>query len=195
MCCGKWEPSSSQPKKGVISVERVKARKHSMQSWNWGHWHKIVRGSTLTETAHPDQTGGPGKEQETNKAPPTRRVQERSKGDTTCPTTSQNPSHWHPSWLGNVCTTGRTLSQWLAKENPEANPITVKPKWLWTVSCDYVVDHSWVPLPYCSAQVPLPNNVSCFVSTCVSLDNSFPSVRQESTLGPWKWFPILKQNS
>uniref|UniRef100_A0AC11E783 RAS related 2 n=1 Tax=Ovis aries TaxID=9940 RepID=A0AC11E783_SHEEP len=49
-------------------------------------------------------TGGPGKEQETNKAPPARRVQERSKGDATCPTTSQNPS-WHPSWLSSVCTT------------------------------------------------------------------------------------------
>ena len=44
-------------------------------------------------------TGGPGKEQGTNKPPPTRRVQERSKGDTTGPTTSQNPSLWHPSWL------------------------------------------------------------------------------------------------
>ena len=36
-------------------------------------------------------TGGPGKEQGTNKPPPTRRVRERSKGDTTCPTTSQSP--------------------------------------------------------------------------------------------------------
>ena len=37
-------------------------------------------------------TGGPGKEHGTNKQPPTRRVQQRSKGDTTCLTTSQNPS-------------------------------------------------------------------------------------------------------
>ena len=39
-------------------------------------------------------TGGPGKEHGTNKPPPTGRVQERSKGDTTCPTTqshSPNP--------------------------------------------------------------------------------------------------------
>ena len=31
-----------------------------------------------------------------------------------------------------------------------------------------------------STWVPFPNKVSCFVSTCVSSDNSFPSVRQES---------------
>ena len=49
-------------------------------------------------------TGGPGKELGTDKPPPTRRVQERSKEDITCPTTSQNP-HWHPSWLNEVCTT------------------------------------------------------------------------------------------
>ena len=49
-------------------------------------------------------TGGPGKEHRTNQPPSTRRVQERSKGDTACPTTSQNP-FWHPSWLNKVWTT------------------------------------------------------------------------------------------
>ena len=44
-------------------------------------------------------TGGPGKEQGTNKPPATGRVRERSKGDITGLTTSQNPSLWHPSWL------------------------------------------------------------------------------------------------
>ena len=78
---------------------------------------RSVRESTLTETAHPwpgtivivrmscFMTGGPGKEHRTNKPPPTGRVQERSKGDTTCPTTSQNPPLWHPSWLNKACTT------------------------------------------------------------------------------------------
>ena len=37
-------------------------------------------------------TGGPGKENGTNKPPPTRIVLERSKGDTTCLSTYQNPS-------------------------------------------------------------------------------------------------------
>ena len=50
-------------------------------------------------------TGGPSKEHETNKPPPTGRVWERSKGDTTCLTTSQNTSLWHPSWLNKAGTT------------------------------------------------------------------------------------------
>ena len=50
---------------------------------------------------------------------------------------------------------------------------------------------SWVLL--LSTWVPFPNKMSCFVSTCVSLDNSFPSVRQEPVLGPWKGSPFLQQ--
>ena len=53
-------------------------------------------------------TGGPGKEQGTSKLPPTRRVQERSKGGATCLTTSQNP-FGHPSWLNKGAPPGRTL--------------------------------------------------------------------------------------
>ena len=41
----------------------------------------------------------------------------------------------------------------------------------------------------------LPNEIFCFVSTCVSLDNSFPSVRQEPTLRPWKGSLFLQQLS
>ena len=37
-------------------------------------------------------TGDLDKEYRTNKPPPTRRVQERSKEDTACPSTSQKPS-------------------------------------------------------------------------------------------------------
>ena len=33
---------------------------------------------------------------------------------------------------------------------------------------------------------PYPTAISCFVSTCVSSDNSFPSVRQKPSFGPWK---------
>ena len=91
-------------------------------------------------------TGGPGKEQGTNKPPPTGRVWERPKGDTTCPTTPQNPC-WHPSWLNKACTTRKDSElKWLAKDNPETNPITIRPE---TVS--HVAEQfSWVPLPYCS---------------------------------------------
>ena len=36
--------------------------------------------------------------------------------------------------------------------------------------------------------------ISCFFSTCVSPDNSFPSVRQEPSFGPWKGSAFLQQN-
>ena len=44
-----------------------------------------------------------------------------------------------------------------------------------------------------STQAPQPSNISCFVSMGVSLDNSFPSVRQESPLGPWKGSLFLQE--
>ena len=43
-----------------------------------------------------------------------------------------------------------------------------------------------------STQVPFPNKISCFVSTCVSSDNSFPSIRQEPSFRPWKGSPFLQ---
>ena len=92
-------------------------------------------------------TGGPGKEHRTNKPPPTRRVKERSKGDTTCPTTSQNPSHWYLSLLSKSCATRKdSESEWLAKDNPETNPIIIKPK----TESHMAEQFSWIPLPYCS---------------------------------------------
>ena len=92
-------------------------------------------------------TGGPGKEHGTNKPSPTGRVRERSKGDTMCLTTSQNPSHWHPSWLSDAYTTRKdSESELLAKDNPETNPINIKPE---TVS-HMAEQSSWVPLPCCS---------------------------------------------
>ena len=80
-------------------------------------------------------------------------IQESSKGGTTCPTTSQNPL-WHPSWLNKACTTRKdSESEWLAKDNPETNPITIKPK-----TASHVAElFSWVPLPYCSpSRCPFP---------------------------------------
>ena len=99
-------------------------------------------------------TGGPAKEHGTNKPPPTGRIRERLKGDTTCPTTSQNPSLWHPSWLNKACTTRKdSESECLAKDNPETSPITIKPE-----TASHVTEQfSWVPLPYCSPPVcPFP---------------------------------------
>ena len=126
-------------------------------------------------------TGGPAKEHRTNKPPPTGRVQERSKGDTTCLTTSQNRSLWHPSWLNKACTTRKdSESEWLAKDNPETNTVTIKP---WDCKpCGSAVLLGSLTL-LLSTQVPFPNKISCFVSTCVSSDNSVPSVRQEPSFG------------
>ena len=49
--------------------------------------------------------------------------------------------------------------------------------------------------PYPTALHPgaLSDKISCFVSTCVSSDNSFPSVRQEPGFGPWKGSSFLQQ--
>ena len=134
-------------------------------------------------------TGDPDKEYGTNKPPPTGRVQERSKSDTTCPTASQNPPLWQPSWLNKACTTRKdSESEWLAKDNWETNPITIKPE-----TESHVTEQlSWVPLPYCSPSwYPFPIK-SLALSAHVSLENSFPSVRQEPTFGPWKGSAFLQ---
>ena len=152
-------------------------------------------GTTVTICISCFTTGGSGKEHGTNNPPPTGRVWERSKWDTICPTTSQNPSLWHSSWLNKACTTRknswvRIELEWLAEDNPETNSITIKPQ-----TASHVTElFSWVPLPYCSPSgCPFPNKISCFVSTCVSSDNLFPSVRQAPSFGPWKGSPFLQQ--
>ena len=93
------------------------------------------------------RTGGPGKEHKTNKPPPTGRVQERSKGDITRPSTSQNPSVCHTYWLNKACTTRKdSESEWLAEGNLETNPTTIKPE-----TARHVAELcSWVPWPSCS---------------------------------------------
>ena len=137
-------------------------------------------------------TEGPSQEHGTNKPPPTERVQERSKWDTTWPSTSQNPPRWHPSWLSIACATRKdSESEGLARDNPETNPITIKPG-----TASHVTEQfSWAPLPSCSPPGgPLPSKVSCFVSMCVSSDNSFLSVRQAPHLRPWKGSPFLQHS-
>ena len=99
-------------------------------------------------------TGGPDKDHGTTKPPPTKRTQEKSKGDTTCPTTSQNPSLWHPSQPNKVCTIRKdSESEWLAKGNLGDNPITIKPE----IASHVAELFSWLPLPYFSPpRCPFP---------------------------------------
>ena len=131
-------------------------------------------------------TGGPGKEHRTNKPPPTGRVQDRSKGDTTFPTTSQNPSLQHTSWLNKAYTTRKdSESEWLAKDNPETNPITIKPETVSSVAELF----SWVSLPYCSPpRYPFP-----IKSLALPAHVSPRRVRQEPSFGPWKGSSFLQQ--
>ena len=133
-------------------------------------------------------TGDPGKEHGTNKPPPTGRVRERSKGDTICPITSQNPSHWHPSWLNKACTTRKDCKlEWLAKDNPETNPVTIKLE-----MATWQSSSPGFPDPIALYPGSLSNKISCFVSTCVSSDKSFLSGRQKSSFHPGKRPPFLQ---
>ena len=132
-------------------------------------------------------TGGPpGKELRTDKPYPYRESSGKVRRDTTCLSLSQNPSLWHPSWLTDACTTWKDPeSEWLGRQNLETNPITLKPG---TASHEAQL-FPWVSYPTTSVRAPLPNQVSCLGSSCVSLDNSSPSVRRDPTLGPWKGSP------
>ena len=131
--------------------------------------------------------GGPGKECGTNKLPPTRRVMERSKGDTACPSTSQNPSRLHPSWLSDACATRKDSEfEWLSKDHPETNPITIKPK----TSSHAAQQFPWVPLPYCSPPgCPFPIK-SLALSTPVSPRTiHFQVLDKSPVLGPGRGPP------
>ena len=90
-------------------------------------------------------------------------------------------------YLGSVCDTRKSPeSEWLARDNLETNSITVKPE----IASHMAEQFSWDPLPCCSLPgAPLPNKVSCFVSTYVSLGSSFLSVWQGPTLDPGKGPP------
>ena len=84
----------------------------------------------------------------------------------------------------DVCTTRKDPgSEWLARDNPETSPTTIKPG-----SASHVAE--W------STWVTLPNKTSCLVSThfLPSSDNSLSSARQEPTLGPWKGSTFLQQS-
>ena len=119
------------------------------------HWNRPPwPGTIVTFCLSCFATGGPAKEHGTNKPPQIGRVWERSKGDTTCLTTSQNPSLWYPSWLNKVCTTRKdSESGWLAKDNPETNPITIRSE-----TASHVAElFFWVSLPYSSSpSCPFP---------------------------------------
>ena len=132
-------------------------------------------------------TGGPGKEQGTNKPAPARRVQQRSKGDTTGPTTFQNPP-WQPFGWTRRAPPGRTLSQndWLMT----TNPITIKP-----VTASQVAElFSWVPFPSCSPPgCPFPVKSLALSARVSPRTTHFRVLETEPSFWPWKGFPFLQQ--
>ena len=136
-------------------------------------------------------TGSPSKEHGTNKPSPTRRIWERSKGDTTCPTTSQILFLWHPSWLSNMHATRKDPeSEWLARDNLEANPITIKPK---TVS-HMAEQFSWVALPYCSPPgLPFPIKSLALSAHVSPLTIHFRVLDKSPLLGPGRCPAFLQQ--
>ena len=83
-------------------------------------------------------------------------------------------------------------SEWLAKDNPETNPVTIRPK-----TASHLAElFSWVPLPYCSP-LGCPFQIKCLALSAhvsISSDNSFLSVRQEPCFGPWKGSPFLQHS-
>ena len=107
-----------------------------------------------------------------------------------CPSASQNPPCWRPSWLSIACATRKhPESEGLARDNPETNPITIKPG-----TASHVAEQfSWFPLPPCSPLwCPFPIKALA-LSTHVSSDNSFLSVRQASTLMSWMGLSSYKR--
>ena len=61
--------------------------------------------------------------------------------------TFQNPPQWNPSCLSDACATRKDPeSEWLTRDNPETNSITIKPK----TGSHVAEKSSWFPLPCCS---------------------------------------------
>ena len=110
--------------------------------------------------------------------------------------TSQKPSCWTPSWLRDEHTTRKDpespnmgQARGLARDNPDTNHIVIKPE----IASYMSEQFSQAPLPCCFLpRRPFPIE-SFDLSVLVSSDNSFPSVRQEPTLGPCKGVPFLQR--
>ena len=135
------------------------------------------------------KTKDPGREHGINKSPPTRRIWEKAKRDACLYIlpTSQNPSNWSLPWLSGAHATRKDAeSEWLARDNPETNPITITPE-----TANHMAEQSsWVPLLSCfPPQFPFLIN-SFALSACVSLQTIHFWVLDKSLfLGPGRGSP------
>ena len=132
----------------------------------------LVRNAKLTSYHQPEQFGKSQKE----------------RGDLSpyVLPTSPNPHCWNPSWLSDACTTRKDAeSKWLARDNPETNPVTIKPK-----TASHVAEQFWVPLPCCSPPVHPFSIKSLALLAHVSLQTVHFWVLDRSPLfwggGAWK---------
>ena len=156
--------------------------------WNCPPWP----GTIVTICMRCFMTGDPDKEYGTNKPPPTGRVWERSKGDTTCPTTSQNPSRWHPSWLNKGVHHQEGLwVRMIGQRTQKLIPSPQNPR----LRATWESSSPGFPYPTPLHLGALSRKISCFVSTCVSSNNSFLSVRQEPSLGPGRGPPTCNSTT
>ena len=145
-------------------------------------------------------TGGPDKEHGTiitsYHQPKEFRKCQKERGDA-CPyilPTSQNPSCCNPSWLRDACASRKdSKSEWLARDNLENNPMTIKPG-----TASHVTEQFWVLLPCCSAlgrpfpikSVALSARVSPQTIHFQMLDNLKDCL---TIFGPWRKSPFLQQ--
>ena len=123
-----------------------------------------------------------------NKEPPTRRIPERSKGDKSpyVLPTSQNPPCWNPSCLSDAGVTRKDFEQrWLATDNPEINPITIK-------SQTVAEQPSWIPL-HCSSlpRAPFPRKSLASSSRVCPLTIHFCMLDKSPLSGPRRGSPYL----
>ena len=159
----------------------------------------IVRGSTLIETAHPGQAPFAWvvlREEvlvRNTKLISLHELEDFRKGQNETPHVQPPPrillSGIHLGWTRRA-PPGRTLeSEWLAKDNPETNPITIKPE----TASHAAEQFSWVPLPCCSPPgCPFPIK-SLALSAHVSPQTiHFWGLDKSLVLGPGRGPPFLQ---
>ena len=136
-------------------------------------------------------TRGPSKEHKTDKPPPTRRIQERSKGDTTCPKdlTESSVAYIMAEQCVQHQEGPRVRTSDLRQPRNESHHRETQD----CESCSRTaLLGSFTFL--LSTRVPLPSELSLVCQhTC--LLEQFLSVRQEPPLGPWKGPVFLQQQS
>ena len=96
----------------------------------------------------------------------------------------RKPSCWNPSWLSDASATRKDPeSEWLARDNPETNAITITPKTASQTSEQF----SWVPLSCCFPPGhSLPIESFAFSAHISPWIVNFWLFDKSPLVGPWK---------